>query len=72
MSRDGSLGTGIDNDVRIRRVDLGMTQQELADKLSVTRQTVISIEKCKYTPSLRLAIKLSDILGKRIEELFRP
>ena len=49
-----------------------MTQQDLAFELGVSRQTVISIERGKYDPSLGLAFKLSDALGHPIEELFDP
>lgn len=48
-----------------------MTQQELADKAGVTRQTIIAIEAGKYSPSLTLAFKLADALQMRIEEVFQ-
>lgn len=47
------------------------TQQELADAVGVTRQTIIAIEKGNYTPSVLLAIKLSKYFGTKIEELFK-
>ena len=47
-----------------------MTQQKLADKLQVTRQTIISIEKEKYTPSLPLAFKIAHLFNLKIEEIF--
>jgi putative transcriptional regulator len=47
-----------------------MTQEELADLLHVSRQTVISIENGRYNPSLELAFKISKIFHKSIEEIF--
>ena len=52
------------------RKDAGLTQEELADKVGVTRQTIISIEKGNYTPSVLLAIKLSQELNTKVEMLF--
>ena len=46
------------------------TQEGLAKRLGVTRQTVISIEKGTYNPSLQLAFKLSRLFGMKIEEIF--
>ena len=46
------------------------TQEGLAKRLGVTRQTIISIEKGTYNPSLALAFKLAHILGMKIEEIF--
>lgn len=60
------------NQVRERRADRGWTQQDLADKLGVSRQTVNAIETGKYDPSLPLAFKLSVLFGERIEALFFP
>jgi len=47
-----------------------MTQEELARELGVTRQTIISLEKNKYVPSLEMGFKVSRLFGKRIEEVF--
>ena len=48
-----------------------MTQQELADKVDVTRQTIISLEQCRYNPSLMLAYNIAKALKKtRVEEVF--
>jgi len=49
-----------------------MTQGELAEALGVSRQTVISIERGRYDPSLPLAFKISAVFGMRIEEIFDP
>ncbi|MFF2755731.1 helix-turn-helix transcriptional regulator [Psychrobacillus sp. NPDC058041] len=58
------------NFVREKRIDLGMTQDELSEKLDVSRQTIISLEKGKYNPSITLAFKLSRLFQCSIEELF--
>ncbi len=47
-----------------------MTQQELADAVGVTRQTIISIEKGNYEPSVRLALRIASVLGVKVETLF--
>lgn len=58
------------NRVRELRERKGLTQEELARMVGVTRQTIIAIEKGKYDPSLRLAFKLAKVFGVRIEDLF--
>jgi len=61
----------IKNSVRRCRFDANeMTQQQLADRLGVSRQTIISIESGKYQPSLELAFKLAQVFGKRVDEIF--
>ncbi len=53
------------------RKELKMTQEELAAKVDVTRQTIIALEQGKYNPSLLLAYRITKVLGKKhIEELF--
>ena len=47
-----------------------MSQQELADAIGVTRQTIIAIESGKYCPSLPLAFKIARAFGKQVEEVF--
>ena len=47
-----------------------MTQQQLAEKVSVTRQTIVAIEKGKYSPSLELAFKIAQIFNTPLEEIF--
>ena len=60
----------IKNSVRRCRFDADeMTQQQLADRLGVSRQTIISIESGKYQPSLELAFKLAQTFGKRVDEI---
>jgi putative transcriptional regulator len=60
----------VKNDIRNLRGARGLSQQELATAMDVSRQTIISIEKGRYTPSLRLAIALARFFGKPVEELF--
>lgn len=49
---------------------LGLTQQELADKVEVRRETIVFLEQGKYNPSLELAYRVSRVFGKTIEEIF--
>ncbi|CAB49550.1 helix-turn-helix transcriptional regulator [Pyrococcus abyssi] len=58
------------NRLREFREKYGLTQEELARILGVTRQTIIAIEKGKYDPSLRLAFKIARFFGVRIEDIF--
>ena len=62
----------MDNAVSARRSDRGWSQQRLADELGVTRQTVISIERGRFDPSLPLAFRIARVFGSRIEDLFFP
>jgi putative transcriptional regulator len=48
-----------------------MTQQELGDRVGITRQTVIALEKGKYYPSLELAFRIAKAFGVRLEEIFQ-
>ena len=58
------------NNVKMFRLALNLRQEDLAEMLSVSRQTIISIENCKYSPSLELAIKISHVFKKSVEEVF--
>lgn len=58
------------NKIKICRKSLNFTQEELAKKLKVTRQTINAIENNKYNPTLELAMKLARILNTTVEELF--
>ena len=61
----------IGNNVRKFRFELDeMTQQALADTVGVSRQTIVAIEKKRYSPSLDLAFQLSLAFGKSLEEVF--
>ncbi len=63
--------TLIRNQVRELRAARTMTQQELADRIGVTRQTVIAIEQDKYSPSLETAFKVAQVLGVPLERVFQ-
>lgn len=54
------------------RADRGWSQQRLADLLGVSRQTVISLEKGRFDPSLPVAFNLAALFGCRIEDIFFP
>lgn len=54
------------------RKEHGLSQQRLAELLGVTRQTIISIEKGRFDPSLPLAFQLAATFGLRIEDIFTP
>ncbi len=58
------------NRVHECRIKKDMTQQELADAVGVTRQTVIAIEKRNYVPSVALALSLAHLFKKSVEEIF--
>ena len=61
----------IDTTIRtLRFLNNEMTQQELADKVNVTRQTIAAIEKGNYSPSLELAFKIALVFNKPLEEVF--
>lgn len=61
----------ISNSVRKRRFEAGeMSQQGLAERVGVTRQTIIAIEKNKYSPSLEVAFKIADVFEVPIEQVF--
>ena len=61
----------IRNQIRELRALLEMTQQDLADRVGVTRQTVIAMEQDKYSPSLETAFKVALALGVSLEQCFR-
>ena len=58
------------NDIRVLRTERKLSQQQLAEAMGVSRQTINSIEKERYTPSLPLAIALARYFGTTVEELF--
>jgi putative transcriptional regulator len=62
----------VTNRIRRLRFDNGeMTQQELAERVGITRQTVIALEAGKYVPSLLLAFRLAAAFGVRVEDVFQ-
>ena len=63
--------TRITNRIRALRFAHGeMTQQELADKVGVTRQTILAIEQSRYSPSLEVAFKIAKAFGVELGEVF--
>jgi len=62
----------IRNNIRRLRFDYDeMTQQNLADLVGVSRQTIVAIEKGKYSPSLEVAFKIASVFNKPFEEVFQ-
>jgi putative transcriptional regulator len=60
----------VENWIRETRTRCNLTQEELALRVGVTRQTIIAIEKGNYTPSVMLALKLAQVLGGSVDDLF--
>ncbi|PJI10121.1 MULTISPECIES: helix-turn-helix transcriptional regulator [Clostridium] len=58
------------NNIRILRKQLGLRQEDVANTLKVTRQTINAIENNKYNPTLELAMKLARLLHTTVDELF--
>mgnify|MGYP001198468633 CR=1 FL=1 len=59
------------NKIVVLRAEHGMTQKDLAEKVGVSRQTIISIEKNRYTPSLTLAFEIANAFNVGIEQVFQ-
>jgi putative transcriptional regulator len=60
----------VNNRLKALRAELGLSQQELAVRLEVSRQSVNAIETGRYDPSLPLAFRIAKVFGKAIEEIF--
>ncbi|UOQ72771.1 helix-turn-helix transcriptional regulator [Hymenobacter cellulosilyticus] len=58
------------NNLRVERAVLRLTQEELAQRIGVSRQTINAMEAGKYVPSTVLALKLAQVFGKPVEQLF--
>lgn len=58
------------NNLKVQRAILDITQEELAQRVGVTRQAINAIERGKYVPSTVLALKMARIFGKPVEEIF--
>lgn len=56
--------------IKLARVEKGLSQQELADQVEATRQTIGLIEKGKYNPSINLCVRIAKVLGKTLNDLF--
>ena len=66
------MSTTITNQIKVLRFHQGeMTQQQLADKIGVTRQTVVAIERAKYSPSLEVAFRIAATLETSLEDVFQ-
>lgn len=64
--------TQVTNSIRVLRFAHDeMTQAELADRLGVTRQTVIAIEKGRYSPSLEMAFQIAGVFGVGLDDVFQ-
>lgn len=58
------------NNVKIARIQVDLTQQQLAEKIGVTRQTISLIEKGKYNPTLKLCLEICYAVHKSLDEIF--
>jgi putative transcriptional regulator len=65
------VGERLNNIVREERLRLGLTQAELADAVGVSRQSINSIERERYIPSLPLALRFARLFGRSVDELFQ-
>lgn len=59
------------NTIKVERAILSLTQGDLAEKIGVSRQTINSIEANRYVPSTVLALKLSEVFGKPVNDFFK-
>lgn len=60
----------IENNMKVLRAKNNITQEELAQKVGATRQTILAIEKNKYAPSLKLALEIAKVFETPINEVF--
>ena len=61
----------IKNEVSKYRIEMGVTQEDLASKVDVSRQTIIALEKGNYTPSILLVLKIAGFFNMHVEKLFK-
>ena len=61
----------MNNKIRVARAEVRMTQQQLAEAAGVSRHTINAIESGKFVPSTVLALKMAQIFGKRVEDIFQ-
>lgn len=59
------------NNIKVFRKEFGLTQEDIANKTGVTRQTINAIENNKYSPTLELAMRLAQIFNTSVEGIFR-
>ena len=64
------MGPAIENRIRQLRRERGWTQQQLAEAVGVSRQSINSIERARYVPSLPLALTFSRVFGRPTDEIF--
>jgi len=60
----------VKNSIKVERAKLNITQAELAERVSVSRQTINSIENGKFNPSIELALKISRVFNTSVEKIF--
>ena len=65
------MPVGVQNRVKELRIQRGWTQQQLADAVGVSRQSINSIERDRYVPSLLLALTFAQVFGSSTDEIFR-
>ena len=58
------------NRLKVGRAELNLTQEQMAEKIGVSRQTINSIEKNRYVPSTILALKISELFGRPVNDIF--
>ena len=58
------------NRLKVARAEMDLTQEELARRIGVSRQTIKAIESGRYVPSTLLALKMAEVFGKPVEDLF--
>ena len=59
------------NNIRVERAVLNITQEELAQRINVSRQSIHAVENGKYVPSMILALKIARVFNKPVEEIFQ-
>ena len=67
MAKESNIITNL----KTVRESIGMTQQELADRIGMRRETILHLENNRYNPSLEMALKISQVFDLRVEELFQ-
>ena len=67
MAKESNIIT----DLKSVRESRGMTQQELADRIGMRRETILHLENNRYNPSLEMALKIAQVFDLRVEELFQ-
>lgn len=65
------MTTMLETKIREYRAKFGMSQEELAERVGVRRETIVHLENGRYNPSLRLAMNIAKIFGATVEEIFQ-